>query len=127
MLRNVTFPLRLMGRGYWGSRQPVGRLQRATAIGDYCFIGPHSVIAPGARLGRGVLVQAYSHVHGDVPDFAVVAPGAPGEPARVVGDTRRRDAPWLQRHPDQAVGVIAAPTVLLEGPCTPKRARPLQT
>ncbi len=91
--------VRLMGRAYWGAHEHVGRLQRATEIGDYCFVGPHSVIAPGARLGRGVLVQAYCHVQGEVPDFAVLAPGAPGEPARIVGDTRRRDAPWLLRHP----------------------------
>ncbi|MCH2242582.1 MAG: hypothetical protein MK041_11795, partial [Aquabacterium sp.] len=50
-------------------------------------------IAPGAHIGRGVLVQAYSYVRGEVPDFAIVA----GQPARVVGDTRVADRPWLER------------------------------
>jgi acetyltransferase-like isoleucine patch superfamily enzyme len=85
--------VRLMGRGYFGHLDPTGYVRGATRIGAYCFIGPHSVIAPGAQLGRGVLVQAYSYVRGEVPDFAIVA----GQPARVVGDTRDADRPWLER------------------------------
>lgn len=92
--------IRLMGRAYFGHTDPVGYVRRATRIGEYSFIGPHSVIAPGAQIGRGVLVRAYSYVSGTVPDFAVVGPGAPGEPARVLGDTRQMDAEWLQQHPE---------------------------
>lgn len=88
--------LRLAGRGYYGNPQPPGFVREATHIGAYSFIGPHSVVAPGSRIGRGVLVKAYSYVSGDVPDFAVVA----GQPARVVGDTRELDAEWLQAHPE---------------------------
>lgn len=84
--------VRLMGRAYFGHLDPTGYVRGATRIGPYCFIGPHSVIAPGAHLGRGVLVQAYSYVRGEVPDFAIVA----GQPARVVGDTRVADRPWLE-------------------------------
>jgi acetyltransferase-like isoleucine patch superfamily enzyme len=84
--------LRLMREAYWGDADPVGMVRGAVGIGAWTFVGPHSVIAPGARIGRGVLVQAYSHVRGEVPDFAVVA----GQPARVVGDTRERDRAWLQ-------------------------------
>ena len=87
--------LRLAGRGYWGDAQPPGFVRAATHIGAYTFIGPHSVVAPGARIGRGVLVKAYSYVSGVVPDFAVVA----GQPAVVVGDTRELDAAWLQANP----------------------------
>lgn len=87
--------LRLAGRRYWGASHPPGYRRAATHIGPYCFIGPHSVLAPGSRLGRGVLVRAYSYVDGEVPDFAIVA----GQPARVVGDTRDVDAAWLQAHP----------------------------
>ncbi len=88
--------LRLAGRAYWGDAQPPGFVRAATHVGAYSFIGPHSVLAAGARLGRGVLVKAYSYVSGEVPDFAVVE----GQPARVVGDTRELDAAWLQAHPE---------------------------
>ncbi|ODU10770.1 MAG: transferase [Rubrivivax sp. SCN 71-131] len=88
--------LRLAGRSYWGSAEPPGVVRAATHIGAYSFIGPHSVVMAGSRIGRGVLVKAYSYVDGEVPDFAVVA----GQPARVVGDTRELDRPWLQAHPE---------------------------
>jgi acetyltransferase-like isoleucine patch superfamily enzyme len=88
--------LRLAGRGYWGNADPPGFVRQATHIGPYCFIGPHSVLMPGTRLGRGVLVKAYSYVDGEVPDFAVIA----GQPAVVVGDTRELDQAWLSAHAD---------------------------
>ncbi len=87
--------LRLAGRSYWGGADPPGYVRRATVVGAYSFIGAHSVIAPGSRLGRGVLVRAYSYVDGEVPDFAIVA----GQPAVVVGDTREADRAWLEAHP----------------------------
>ena len=89
--------LRLAGRRYWGASDPPGHVRRPTSIGAYTFIGPHSVIAPGSRIGRGAVVRAYSYVDGDVPDFAIVA----GQPAQVVGDTRDADRTWLDAHPDQ--------------------------
>jgi acetyltransferase-like isoleucine patch superfamily enzyme len=88
--------LRLAGRSYWGASDPPGYIRWTTRIGEYCFIGPHSVVAPGSRIGRGVLVRAYSYVDGEVPDFAIVA----GQPAVVVGDTREVDREWLEAHPD---------------------------
>ncbi len=89
--------LRLAGRAYWGSPDPPGYLRQPTRIGPYTFIGPHTVVMPGSRIGRGVLVRAYSYVDGEVPDFAVVA----GQPAVVVGDTREMDRSWLDAHADQ--------------------------
>jgi acetyltransferase-like isoleucine patch superfamily enzyme len=88
--------LRLAGRDYWGAADPPAYVRQRTQIGAYCFIGPHSVIAPGSRIGRGVLVRAYSYVDGEMPDFAIVG----GQPARVLGDTRDADAPWLAAHPE---------------------------
>jgi acetyltransferase-like isoleucine patch superfamily enzyme len=88
--------LRLAGRAYWDDPDPPGFLRRATHVGAYSFIGAHSVLAPGAHLGRGVLVRAFSYVDGTVPDFAVVG----GQPAQVIGDTRELDAAWLQAHPE---------------------------
>jgi acetyltransferase-like isoleucine patch superfamily enzyme len=86
--------IRLAGRAYWGAVEPAGFERAATVIGAYSFIGPHSVVAPGSRIGRGVLVRAFSYVSGTVPDFAIVA----GQPARVIGDTRQSDEAWLQAH-----------------------------
>ncbi|WP_238947672.1 acyltransferase [Caldimonas brevitalea] len=89
---------RLMGRQYWGHPEPVGVQRAATHIGPYCFIGAHSVVMPGSRLGRGVLVRAFSYVDGDFPDHAVIG----GQPARVLGDVRDLDAAWIARHPELA-------------------------
>ena len=66
------------------------------AIGERCFVGPHSTIEAGTVLGHGTLVAAHSRVRGVFPDFAVLS----GSPARQVGDTRQLDAPWLAEHPE---------------------------
>lgn len=84
--------LRLERERYWGHAQPAGMQTEAVQIGDWSFVGAHSVIAPGTRLGRGVLVKAHSYVRGQVPDFAVLE----GQPARVVGDTRELDRAWME-------------------------------
>lgn len=92
--------VRIMGRRYIQDPNPVGYVRQATRIGAYSFIGPHSVIAPGSQIGKGVIVQAYSFVSGVVPDFAIVGSQAHGKPAEVIGDTRRMDRALLQRHPE---------------------------
>jgi len=88
--------LRLMGSRYFGNPEPTGFRRAPTAIGAYSFIGAHSVLMPGSRIGRGVIVRAFSYVDGEVPDFAIVA----GQPAVAIGDTRQIDAAWLERHPE---------------------------
>lgn len=95
--------LRLAGRAYWGHPQPPGFVRDAVQVGAYTFIGPHSTVMPGSRIGRGVLVRAYSYVSGEVPDFAIVA----GQPARVVGDTRDGDRAWLADHPEWRAAYLA--------------------
>ncbi len=92
--------VRVMGRRYVNDPNPAGYVRKATRIGAYSFIGPHSVIAPGAQIGKGVIVQGYSFVSGVVPDFAIVGPQAHGRPAAVMGDTREIDRALLQRHPE---------------------------
>ncbi|WP_329372966.1 acyltransferase [Streptomyces sp. NBC_00669] len=62
----------------WPSSAPV-------EIGSGSWLGVDSVVLPGARLGRNVVVAAGSVVRGEIPDHAVVA----GAPARIV----RRWAP----------------------------------
>jgi UDP-2-acetamido-3-amino-2,3-dideoxy-glucuronate N-acetyltransferase len=51
-------------------------------------IGSNATVLCGVSIGEGALVGAGAVVTRDVPDFAIVA----GVPARVVGDTRVREA-----------------------------------
>jgi acetyltransferase-like isoleucine patch superfamily enzyme len=82
--------------GLSGAAQQAAVLRAPIAIGQRCFIGPHSTIEAGTTLGHGTLVAAHSRVRGQFPDFAVLA----GSPAQVVGDTRTADEPWLAAHPE---------------------------
>ena len=88
---------RLLGRAFvaWPGDKP-GWVAGRVDIGPYCFIGPHSLIEAGSRLGRGCIVRAGSVLRGDYPAFAVIA----GNPAVVVGDSREGDARWLAGRPD---------------------------
>ena len=88
---------RLLGRAYgsWQGDMP-GWVASPVEIGPYCFIGPHSLIEAGSRLGRGCIVRAGSVLRGDYPAFAVIA----GNPAVVVGDSREGDARWLASRPE---------------------------
>jgi acetyltransferase-like isoleucine patch superfamily enzyme len=89
--------MRLLGRSYaeWQGAMP-GWVAGPVHLGAYSFVGPHSLIEAGTRLGRGTLVCAGSFVRGEFPDFAVLE----GRPARVVGDTRQADEALLARHPE---------------------------
>lgn len=73
-----------------------GYIRGAIEIGQYAFIGPHSVIMPGTKIGKGSIVSAYSLVKGEFPDFAIIA----GNPAVVVGDTRDIDKKQLSKYPE---------------------------
>jgi acetyltransferase-like isoleucine patch superfamily enzyme len=86
--------IRLERERLFGMDNPAGMRRAATAIGAWSFIGPHTTIVAGTRIGRGVMVKAYSFVTGEVPDFAILE----GQPARVVGDTRTLDRAWIERH-----------------------------
>lgn len=88
--------IRLYGDAYLDHQRHIGYLRKPTELGPYSFIGPHSVLMPGVYLGKGTLVYAYSFVPaGAYPDFAILR----GNPARVIGDTRVKDAEWLDEHP----------------------------
>ena len=89
---------RLLGRAYvaWPAGEPrPGWVAGAVEIGAYCFIGPHSLIEPGTRLGRGCIVRAGSVLRGDYAEHALIA----GNPAVVVGDAREGDAKALDADP----------------------------
>jgi acetyltransferase-like isoleucine patch superfamily enzyme len=77
-------------------KRRVGDVRAGVEIGAYGFIGPHSTIEAGARLGQACLVQAHSQVRGEFPAFSVIG----GQPARVQGDVRERDRRWLAGHPE---------------------------
>jgi acetyltransferase-like isoleucine patch superfamily enzyme len=87
--------LRIEREAFWGNPAPRAVQRSATRIGEWSFIGPHSTIAAGASIGRGVLVRAHSYVRGDVPDFAIVQ----GQPAQRVGDVREGDRGYLAGMP----------------------------
>jgi acetyltransferase-like isoleucine patch superfamily enzyme len=88
--------MRLLGRRYvdWPDTRP-GWIAGPVHVGAWSFIGPHSLLEAGTRLGRGTIVRAGSIVRGEFADFAVLE----GCPARVVGDSRRGDAALLAAHP----------------------------
>ncbi len=87
--------IRLYGKNYGGTEMK-GYERGSTTIGDYTFIGPYATLMPGSKIGKGSIVSAYSYVKGYFPDYAVIA----GNPAKVVGDTRKMDQPFLEKHPE---------------------------
>ena len=51
-----------------------------TVIGHDVWLGDGVTVLPGARIGSGVIAGAGAVLHGEVPDYAIVA----GNPARVI-------------------------------------------
>ena len=92
-------PIRLYGNHYMKYSDHIGYLKGTVTIGKFTFIGPHTVIMPGTKLGKGTLVSAYSYVHGEYPDFAILS----GNPAKMSGDTRSLDQKFLDQHPELQV------------------------
>jgi acetyltransferase-like isoleucine patch superfamily enzyme len=58
--------------------------EQPVSIGDGSWLGHGSVVLPGARIGRHVVIGANSVVTGEIPDYSV----AVGAPARVVTTLR---------------------------------------
>jgi acetyltransferase-like isoleucine patch superfamily enzyme len=54
--------------------------ERPVLIGDGSWLGYGTVVLPGARIGKHVVIGANSVVSGEIPDYSV----AVGSPARVV-------------------------------------------
>jgi acetyltransferase-like isoleucine patch superfamily enzyme len=88
--------IRLYGRHYIGNQPHIGYVTGAVCIGEYSFIGPYSTIMPDCTIGKGSIVTAYSLVKGKFPDFAIIA----GNPAVIVGDTRKLDEQYLINNPE---------------------------
>lgn len=73
----------------------IGLLTAEVFIGKYSYIGAHSVIMPGSKIGKGSIVSAYSYVNGEFPDYSILR----GQPARVVGSTKEVDVQFLKDFP----------------------------
>lgn len=86
--------IRLYGRHYSDIPEadkkayPIGKVK----IGSYAFVGAGAIILPGVSIGRGAIVGAGAVVSKSVGDFQIVS----GNPADVIGDTRKRDAKYLK-------------------------------
>ncbi len=88
--------IRLYGREYVNIAEKQAYFTASVDIGAYTFIGAHATVLPGTRIGKGSIVSSYAQVGGEFPDYAILS----GNPAKVVGDTRRMDGPHLKRHPE---------------------------
>lgn len=88
--------IRLYGRKYVTTTDKKHYLTSSVTIGKYSFIGAHSTILPGTKIGKGCIVSAYSLVSGDFPDFSIIS----GQPAKVIGDTRKMDSRYLKESPE---------------------------
>ena len=87
--------IRLYGKHYSGADMK-GYVKGSVEVGAYTFVGPHAIIMPDTKIGKGSIVAAYSYVKGDFPEFSIIA----GNPAKVVGDTRTMDKKYLEDHPE---------------------------
>ncbi len=68
-------------------------IAKKTEIGDYCFIGYGAVILPGTILGKNVIVGANSVVHGEFPDYVVIA----GNPAKIIKYYDLEKNKWIKK------------------------------
>jgi len=57
-------------------------------IEDNVWIAAHSIILPGARIGKGSIIAAGSVVFTEIPPYSIVA----GNPARVIGNRQKNRA-----------------------------------
>lgn len=90
--------IRLYGRNYVNvpASEKLAYNRADVKIGAYTFIGPHVVIMPGSRIGKGCIVSAFSYVDGEYPDFSIIS----GQPAKVIKSTKDADALILKEHPE---------------------------
>ena len=77
--------------GYTDPDMPIGRqfpVNRPVSIGAGSWLGAGSIVLPGTRIGRNVVVAGGSVVRGEIPDRCVVA----GVPAKVI--RQHTEAGW---------------------------------
>lgn len=88
--------IRLYGKEYRNTTKDVAYVKGSISIGPYTFVGPHSLILPGTKVGKGCVISAYSKVSGEFPDYSIIA----GNPAKVVGTTKKIDQVLMEKHPE---------------------------
>lgn len=86
--------IRLLGKNYiqFDKHERIGYQREAVEIGNYTFVGASSLILPGVKVGKGCLIAAGTIVTESVPDYSIVS----GNPAQIVGDTRRLDSRYFK-------------------------------
>lgn len=72
------------------------KLTGPVTIGENSYIGPHSVIMPNTKIGKGCIISAFSYVDGEYPDYAILR----GQPAKVIGNTKEMDEKLLKEYPE---------------------------
>ena len=87
--------IRLYGRHYNGADMK-GYIKGNVEIGAYTFVGPHAIVMPNSKIGKGSIITAFSYVKGEFPPFSIIS----GNPAKVIGDTRKIDKPYLEKYPE---------------------------
>jgi acetyltransferase-like isoleucine patch superfamily enzyme len=55
-----------------------------TIIGDYCYIGPNTVVSMGVKIGTHCLIGANSLVNEDLDDHSIAA----GSPCKILGEVK---------------------------------------
>ena len=88
--------IRLYGDQYRNTPDPIAYNKGTVEIGKYTFVGPHVTIMPDTKIGKGSIIASHSMVKGEFPDFSIIG----GTPAKVIGDARELDAPYLEKHPE---------------------------
>lgn len=83
--------IRLYGEKYKSTSNHIGYQRGKVVIGNYCYIGPYSLLSPGTKIGNGCIVKSHSVLKGNFPDFSIIS----GNPAQVIGNTKERDAKFL--------------------------------
>ncbi len=57
--------------------------KRNVSISDNCYIGPHSIITMGSKIGKGCVIGALSLIKSAIPPNSIVF----GNPGKIVGKT----------------------------------------
>ncbi|MEB3215440.1 MAG: acyltransferase [Nostocales cyanobacterium 94392] len=86
--------IRIYGNHYQEvpENEKIGYKIAPVKIGKYVFIGAGAKILPGITIGNGALISAGAVVTKNIGDFEIVS----GNPAEVVGDTRKLDKRYLK-------------------------------
>jgi acetyltransferase-like isoleucine patch superfamily enzyme len=88
--------IRLYGKHYQNIADKLGYVTGSIHIGAYTFVGPHTLIMPNSKIGKGSIVCAYSNVKGEFPDYSIIS----GNPAKIIGNTKDKDRKLIEQYPE---------------------------